>query len=126
LIAPTPARKINHIVTVASLISTLRRSLVALLLVAVALAPAVSRAHLRFSTHPSPAQDNARFKWSNSCERVPSRLADEGVPAVPAVPVVIEAERSPRHNPWLEADIVQVAPAFVSPPALRAPPSLFS
>jgi hypothetical protein len=100
------------------------RALVVLLLVAVALAPAVSRAHLRLSTHPTPAQDNARFKWSNSCERVPSRLADDGVAAIPAIPFVVVVDDSPSSDLRPATDAVHPAFALFSPPALRAPPSI--
>lgn len=99
------------------------RALAVLLLVAVALAPAVSRAHLRLSTHPTPAQENARFKWTNSCERVPSRLADDGVAAIPAIPFVVVADDSPPSDVRPATDVVHLAPAFFSPPGLRAPPS---
>jgi hypothetical protein len=124
LIGPPLAGKIERIITAASLTPTLRRSLIALLLVAVALAPAVSRAHLRLSTHPTPAQDNSRFKWSNSCGHVPSRPPDERLPLISAVPAAVAADRSPCHHAWLEADVVQITPAFVSLPSLRAPPTL--
>lgn len=104
----------------------MRRALALLLLAAVALAPAVSRAHLRISAKPTPAQENARFKWSNSCERVPSRVADhdDTLSLIPAVPPTIEPDNLACRYSWPETDVIRVVAAPVTPPALRAPPSL--
>lgn len=114
----------DDIVITASLTTTLRRALVIALLIAVALAPAVARAHLRVSANAAPGQESARFRWSNSCENVPSRLAaDDEVPPIPVVPFTVVADSSPRRYTWPEEDIVRLVTLDIRPPSLRAPPS---
>jgi len=103
---------------------TLRRALVLILLAAVTLAPAVARARLRVSPHPSPAQENSRFRWSNSCEKVPSRIAQD-CDAACALPVFIArlVEPAPRHHAFPTVDLPPlVSPDHETPPGLRAPP----
>ncbi len=101
----------------------MRRSLAALLLVAVALAPAVSRAHLRFSTHPTPAQDNARFKWSNSCDCVTSRPAEAAQLApIPAIYSGFAANSLEAGTLLAETNSLPLSGIPVAPSALRAPP----
>jgi hypothetical protein len=106
------------------LTTTLRRALVLALLIAVALAPAVARAHLRVSAHATPAQENARFRWSNSCEQVPSRLAaDNHVASVLVVPFAVSTDSAPRRYSWPEIEVVRLVSLDVASPGLRAPPS---
>lgn len=103
------------------------RALALLLLAAVALAPAVSRAHLRVTTHPTPAQENAHFKWSNSCECGPLRLADDHrLSPIPPVPFAVVEDSSPRREWSPEPELIPVLFVFATSPALRAPPSLIS
>ena len=100
------------------------RVLTLILLIAVAFAPAVARAHLRVSAKPTPAQENARFRWSNSCERVPSRDASaDRVPAI-VLPFAIVAEQPPRRIVWPAEDVLQIVTPDLAPPGLRAPPSI--
>jgi hypothetical protein len=100
------------------------RVLTLILLIAVAFAPAVSRAHLRVSAKPSPAQENARFRWSNSCERVPSRDAvGDRVPAI-AMPFAIVADQSPRRLVRPADDLPRVITLDLTPTGLRAPPRI--
>jgi hypothetical protein len=100
------------------------RALTLILLIAVAFAPAIARAHLRVSAKPTPAQENARFRWSNSCERVPSRAAaDDRVPAI-VLFFAIVADLSPRRIVWPADDIPRLVTLALNPPGLRAPPSI--
>ena len=102
-----------------------RHVLMLILLVAVALAPAVSRAHLRVSAHPTPAQENERFRWSNSCEHVPTRLAaDNDVVPAPVTAFAMPADSSPPRYSWPEPKVVRDVSLDTAPPGLRAPPSL--
>lgn len=100
----------------------IRRVLTLVLLVAVALAPAVSRAHLRVSVKPNPAQENARFRWTDSCERVPSRaVADHHIPAV-ILPFTLSAGQPVRRVMSPEDVRPRVLTLDLTPPGLRAPP----
>jgi len=100
-----------------------RRVLTLVLLVAVALAPAVSRAHLRVSIKPNPAQENARFRWTDSCERVPPRaVADHPIPVV-ILPFTLEADQPVRRAMWPEDVTPRVVTFDLAPPGLRAPPA---
>jgi hypothetical protein len=99
------------------------RVLTLILLIAVAFAPAVARAHLRVSAKPTPAQENARFRWSNSCERVPSRdAAADRVPAI-VLPFAHVANQAPRRIVWPADDVPRIATIDLAPPGLRGPPS---
>jgi hypothetical protein len=100
------------------------RALTLILLIAVAFAPAVSRAHLRVSAKPTPGQENARFRWSNSCERVPPRAAAQHrVPAI-VLPFAIVADQSPRRVVRPADSVPRVVTPDRAPPGLRAPPSI--
>lgn len=99
------------------------RALTLILLVAVAFAPAVARAHLRVSAKPTPAQENARFRWSDSCERVPSRAAaSDPVPAI-VLPFAFVAAQPPSRVVWPADDVPRLATLDRTPPGLRAPPN---
>jgi hypothetical protein len=113
---------IDHTVTAAFLITILRRGLVLVLLTAVALAPAIARAHLRISARPNPAQENARFRWSNSCEQALSRDANSHVAPLVVGLSAATSDASPRWDVRPEANVVPPVSLDRLPRSLRAPP----
>ena len=90
---------------------------------AVALAPAVSRAHLRLWAHPTPAQENARFKWTNSCDGVTSRPAEaQQLAPNPAIYSGPAANSLEAGTLLAETNSHSFSAVPVAPSALRAPP----
>jgi hypothetical protein len=101
------------------------RALAATVLVTLALVPSIARAHDRFSPVRTPAQEHARFRWTNSCEAVPQKVTT----VVAVAPIESPAQASvdpppPRPCAFAATDLPLPASSSIrSPLGLRAPPS---
>jgi hypothetical protein len=105
-----------------------RRAVALLLLAAVALVPALARAHDRLDRQRTPAQQHSRFRWTNSCESVPQKISRIAIVAPVATPAAADVEPPPPARWTLPpADAPAPVSALVAAaPGLRAPPALHS
>lgn len=99
------------------------RAIAAVLLATIALVPSLARAHDRLQ--PTPTEEHSRFRWTNSCESVPQKIAPIVIVAAidgPAQIATVEPSRTwPLSAPVAPIPVAARAP---SPRPLRAPPAI--
>ncbi|HKB09139.1 MAG TPA: hypothetical protein VKD69_00745 [Vicinamibacterales bacterium] len=97
----------------------------ATVLIAVALVPAIARAHDRFDHQRTPQQEHSRFRWANSCAAVPQKATTfvVVVPAEGPAQTLVDfplrlAHRAPAADvPSPDSSRLATAYAFRAPPA---------
>src|SRR5262249_20749908 len=114
----------------------------ATVLIAVALVPAIARAHDRFDHQRTPQQEHSRFRWANSCAAVPQKATTfvVVVPAEGPAQTLVDfplrlAHRAPAAaaRAGRRRSLARLVPArdrvrvqsTASPPGLRAPFEVF-